>query len=691
MGLDIMEDFKFKYGTMGKGIVAASIAVVLLIVIPVILFLILNRIISDLSIRSVLGDLIVLVVLLGIPVAATSFLRGFYKKGSLARMIFGLVESGLILLYLSILLLSSGLPVVLQWINYYPDLAGVYIALLYLVALRAFGYAVELLWFREDWLKSIGADIPVKPPLKETLALDFSLRVGIPPSAQKEARNKLLLLIVVPSLLILLAIPIASNLIGSYLEGTRLLDVLMSIVGSLLVLGLPLLPIAWLRGFYPKGSFGRLTFSLGYVLFLIVYIYLVLVGHGLNSWFFDAGIHFDYDLMVLLVMIIPAFLAFEALGELIDERKPWKARLGFAIKGRPLKVDSMLLDFNLRTGKIGNGAKAAKRSYIGWLLVPFLILSILSGILDDVTQIANNIALAQEIGRITTAIAPFALVIIALSFVWGFYPRGSFGRLTFGLLKVPFILLFVNAIFLNGALEQALWNSNLKIALSPIIELFLIYAALVTLLPICELIDYRREWKYRVGRKLRPLSAPEKGLLTDFKLRYTRFVEGAKMSRRTFRSYIIIPVIFVLVVRAVLTSLNNSILNQAIQGLQNLDSNVIAIGVVLVVIQFCRGSYRAGSFSRLCFGLVAAVLIVLWTYVFVTGMISVNSLIAIPGTPVQIDLSPLLQIVLIIMLIWSAVVGIRYLIEYGLHRSQWLESRESCVVYGNEPVAPSEQ
>jgi hypothetical protein len=685
MGSVIMEDFKFKHGTIGKGIVAASLVAVLLIVVPVVLFLILNRIIPDLFIRSLLRDLILLVVLMGIPVAATSFFRGFYKKGSLARLIFGLVESGLFLLYLSILLLSSGLPSVLQWMNYYPDLAGIYIALLYLVALRTFGYLVELLWFREDWLKSIGIEVPIKPPLKENLALDFSPRVGISPLAQKEARNKLLLLIVIPSLLILLALPRIS------LFSDSLAEVLIRIVGSLLMLGLALLPIAWMRGFYPKGSFGRLAFSLAYVLFLIVYIYLVLVGHGLNSWFFDNGIHFDYDLMVLLIMIIPAFQAAEAIGELIDERKPWKARLGFAIKGKPLKVDSMLLDFNLRTGKIGNGAKAAKRAYIGWLLVPFLVVSILSGILDDVTQIANNVALAQEIGRIATAIAPFALIIIALSFVWGFYPRGSFGRLTFGLLRVPFILLFVNAIFLNGALEQALWNSNLKIALGPIIELFLIYAALVTLLPICELIDYRREWKYRVGRKLRPLSAPEKGLLTDFKLRYVRFVEGAKMSRRTFRSYIIIPVIFVLVVRAVLTSLNNSILNHAIQGLQNLDSSVIAIGVVLVVVQFCRGSYRAGSFSRLCFGLVAAVLIVLWTYVFITGMTSVNTLIAIPGTPVQIDLSPFLQIVLIIMLLWSAVVGIRYLIEYGLQRSQWLESRESCVVYGNEPVAPSEQ
>jgi hypothetical protein len=654
----------------------------LLIVVPVVLALMIGSRTSDPSFGSELLSLIQLIIILGSPVVVASFFRGYYKKGSLARMTFGLVGTGLVLLYLSILLLTSNLPQVLDLLQYHPDLTSIYLALLYLLALLAFGYVAELLWFREEWLKSVGVKLSEKPPLKEGLALDFSLRVGILPMAQGEARSKLLLLIIIPSLLFLLIPPLVSSLIDVPSEGLRLFTVLANIVGSLLLLGLVLLPIAWMRGFYPKGSFGRLAFSLAYVLFLIVYIFLVLVGHGLNDWFFDNGIHFDYDLMVLLVMIIPAFQAIEALGELIDERKPWKARLGFPVEGKQLNVDSMLLDFNLRTGKIRNGAKAAKRSYIGWLLIPFLIISLVSGILDDVTQIANNVALAQEIGNIASAIAPFALIIIALSFVWGFYPRGSFGRLTFGILKVPFILLLVNAIFLDGALEQALWNSDLRIGLGPIIELFLIYAALVALIALCELIDYRREWKFKVGRKLRTLSAPEKGLLTDFKLRYTRFVEGAKMARRTFRSYIIMPVIFILVLRTALTSLNDPILNQATQGLQDLDLVVLSIGVVLVIVQFCRGSYRAGSFSRLCFGLIATGLIVLWTYTFVNGMTRVNTLISVPGTPMQFDLTPYLQWFMIIMLVWSALVGLRYLIEYARHRNQWLESRESWVVYG---------
>jgi hypothetical protein len=113
--------------------------------------------------------------------------------------------------------------------------------------------------------------------------------------------------------------------------------------------------------------------------------------------------------------------------------------------------------------------------------------------------------------------------------------------------------------------------------------------------------------------------------------------------------------------------------------------------LVLVIIQFCRGSYRAGSFSRLCFGLIATGLIVLWTYVFVGGMTNINALIAVPGTPMQFDLTPYLQWFLLIMLIWSASIGLRYLIEYYRQRNQWLESRESWVVYGNAQEVPRGQ
>ena len=92
-----MEDFKFKNGTMMKGIVATTITAVLLIVVPVVLALILRSRTSTPGLGSELASLIQLIVLLGIPVAAASFFRGFYKKGGLARMTFGLVETGLVI------------------------------------------------------------------------------------------------------------------------------------------------------------------------------------------------------------------------------------------------------------------------------------------------------------------------------------------------------------------------------------------------------------------------------------------------------------------------------------------------------------------------------------------------------------------------------------------------------------------
>ena len=497
------------------------------------------------------------------------------------------------------------------------------------------------------------------------------------------------MLITIPALLLLLIPPAVASLVNVPAEGLRLFSVLASIVGSLLLLGLALLPIAWMRGFYPKGSFGRLTFSLAYVLFLIVYIYMVLVGHGLNSWFFDNGIHFDFDLIVILLMIIPAFQAVEALGELIDERKPWKARLGFAIKGKPLNVDSMLLDFNLRTGKIGNGAKAAKRAYIGWLLVPFLVVSILSGywtMWPDRKQCRFGAGDRQDrqcnrTVRLDHNRFELLLGLLSPRFVRTAHLRPSQGAFHPAVRQRDIPEWRAGAGVLELELEDRPRPDNRSLpdlrgaggVAADLRAHRLPQGVEVQGRPETEASERSREG---VVHRLQAALYPLRG--------------RAKMARRTFRSYIIMPVIFVLIVRAVLTSLNEPILNQAIQGLQNLDSSVFVIGGLLVIVQFCRGSYRAGSFSRLCFGIIAAVLTVLWTYVFISGMTRINTLVELPGTSFQFDLSPFLQLFLIIMLLWSAIIGLRYLIEYGRHRTQWLDSRESCVVYGNEPVAPSE-
>jgi len=292
----------------------------------------------------------------------------------------------------------------------------------------------------------------------------------------------------------------------------------------------------------------------------------------------------------------------------------------------------------------------------------------------------NNMALANEMTRIAAAIAPIGLLIVIISFFFGYYPRGCFGRLVLGMAIAAVILLYVMAIFMNGELETAFRNSGLKIGLEPILSLFLFYAAISFIVPICELVDYRRKWKFKVGRPMKPLSPPAKGLFSDFKFRYARFVAGAKGGRKALMSYVIMPVLIVAVARSVLQSMDNPILNAAAGSLLDLNASLFLIGGAMVVVQFWRNSWGRGAFSRLVFGLGATGVGVLWTIIFMGGLLTMNTQVGVPGTPFMFDISSYLQYVFIIMVVLSGLAGVKYFREFLRNRRFWLEDRDKGVV-----------
>ena len=694
-----MEDFKFKHSDWWDGLMAALMTAVVLLIVPVVLIIVEQGQVSGPAsgaLKNEMSALMTLVILVSIPAIAASFLRGMFPKGTHSRLTFGMVEVAVVLLYAYIVLLGSNLSTVLGLMKYQPDLNRVFLTLLYLIALIAVGHLSTWFWHRREWLESIGTKLPEKKPLPKGLGLEFSPRMGVPPLAQKEARSTLLSLVIAPALIFLLMIPAVPLLMNSTLPADlqSFLNRLDQIPSIILGLGVILFPIAWMRGFYAKGSFGRLTFGLAFTVFLVIYIFFVLTVPDIGTGLHDLGVHLDFALLVTMLMIVPLFYAIETFGEFWDERKPWKARLGFEIKGKPLNVASPFLDFNYRMGKIGDGAETSRKAYIGWMLVPIILLSLLAGVLDDTTSITNNLALANEMTRIAAAIAPIGLLIVIISFFFGYYPRGCFGRLVLGMAIAAVILLYVMAIFMNGELETAFRNSGLKIGLEPILSLFLFYAAISFIVPICELVDNRRKWKFKVGRPMKPLSPPAKGLFSDFKLRYARFVAGTKGARSALKKYVIVPVLIVTVIRAALMSIDLpslpivdlAAMRDAINSLLDLNTSIFIVGGAMVVVQFWRNSWGRGSFSRLVFGLGATGVGVLWTIVLLSGLMSMNTnvQIGIPGTGFALDISgqlnQALQYIFIIAIVLSCLAGVKYFREYLHNRRFWLEDRDKGVV-----------
>jgi hypothetical protein len=685
---DFLEDFLFKHGNIREGLKHAFPPALILVVLPVaVIQLILvnpNSIFPAINddLRGLLNELMVSCLIFGIVVAEFGFFRGFYPKGTYSRLAFSIIEAGFLILYSYILFYSSRLPEVLQQIDYQLDLSRLFLLSLYPVLLIAVEFASEFPWNRKTWLKSLGQEIPLPPESPYQRSMEFSLKLGIVPEANKQARSSLLSFIILPVLLILIVPPLVAVYISLPTEVNELLAALSNAANLMLVLGIPLFVIAWFFGLYQKGSFGRLTLGLVYAAFLVLYIFEVLGTTNLEQGLIDLSVNFDYDLFVILIMIVPLFVAISTLGELVDEHNAWKQRLGLPVKIKPLNLESKWLDFHPRVGKIGDGAKLSLRAYVLFIIVPAVVLTLISESIDDM-DFQNSIGLADVFIQVLDAIIVFSIIIVILSFFRGFYPKGTFSRAVFGVLVIAFMLILLNAAFLEGGLKKAFSDSGATLDFDLILLVLLLYITLGFVGVLAELIDNRRTWKKIIGRKVKPWKQEEKpNLLTDFHLRNARFVKGTKGAKKAFRGYALWPSLFLVLVIASLNGNNDSTTNESISTLEGLVSVAIIFSIPVIIAQFFRGSYPRGAISRWVFGMVAVVFIFLWNLKFWGGFLNefMNSDVN-PDNVISTLQSPmsLTGVVIIFFIIWASIKAIRFTREYFKYRDNWVRDRKRII------------
>ena len=683
-----MEDFLLKYGNAREGLKHALLPIIFLVVIPVaiIQFILINpnsilQHIND-ALRGLLNELMVTCLLIGILVVPFGFLRGFYPKGTYSRLVFSMVEAGLFLLYSAILLFSSRLPDILQQIDYQLDLSRLFIVSLYLILSIEVAFVTEYPWNRKQWLMSIGEKFPEIEAKPYKRSMEYSLKLGVVPEANGQARIMLFIFIILPVLLILIVPSLVGVFITIPTTAHALQAGLKNAADAILLLGVPLLTIAWFYGFYKKGSFGRLTMGLAFAAFLALFIFLVLMTSNLKQGLIDLGVHFNYDLFVTLLLIVPSFVGLGTLGEMVDERNAWRLSLGLPVKSKPLNLESWLLDFNPRIGKIGDGTKLALRAYILFLIVPAVILTLISGTVGGM-DIQNSSGLASALNQVLDAVILFGIIIVILSFFRGFYPKGTFARALIGLFVTVAILMMLQAAFLNGGLERAFLNSGAVVDLGPVLFALLLYASVGFIGVLAELLDNRRGWAKSIGKKVKPLAQDKNpGPLTDFRLRYAKFVKGTKESKKNIRKYVIWPTIILVIAIAALKTFNNSTLNQALPALLGLFAALLAFALPVIVLQFFRGAYPRGSLPRLAFGLVAVAFIALWYNMFWGGFYHafVDAIIS-PEIETYIGhyLSILSSLISILILIPAVLKAIWYTLEFFLHRREWANEKRKLI------------
>ncbi|NLK26466.1 MAG: hypothetical protein GX307_07850 [Euryarchaeota archaeon] len=155
-----MNEFSLQHGRLGKGLLSAAGGAITFLIIPMVIILgtatLLERIdVGEFLDPVVLENVMLWLMLLGAIITVLSFFNGYYPRGSLSRMTFGLVMALLIGIWVWTATRGGMLEVNIDGIMLTVDFIGLVIILLAVVALRGLYSIVEMYSYRKDWLASL--------------------------------------------------------------------------------------------------------------------------------------------------------------------------------------------------------------------------------------------------------------------------------------------------------------------------------------------------------------------------------------------------------------------------------------------------------------------------------------------------------------------------------------------------------
>jgi hypothetical protein len=148
-------------------------------------------------------------------------------------------------------------------------------------------------------------------------------------------------------------------------------------------------------------------------------------------------------------------------------------------------------DFALENGKVSKGIIGAILAAVKYLVIPVLIVSIILALLSD---FAEGYLPLEELEAIRLSLIVFALPVIALAFFVGFYPKGSYSRMTFGIVYVASICLWLWLAAQGGKIDASIEFVGLALDFTVLLLLFIFAASLKSLFYIAEAPSYREEF-----------------------------------------------------------------------------------------------------------------------------------------------------------------------------------------------------
>jgi len=157
-----MSEFSFKQGKVMSGVVASILAAVKYLIVPLVIISLISSVIGsmgegmpeELKFGEMLSSITTYVIVFGILIAAFSFFRGFYPKGSYSRFSFGAAAVAMTCLWIWFATMGGQLTIDLGVGGGTLDFAGLVYLFIFAAALMAVYYLVEMLSFRKEYLSA---------------------------------------------------------------------------------------------------------------------------------------------------------------------------------------------------------------------------------------------------------------------------------------------------------------------------------------------------------------------------------------------------------------------------------------------------------------------------------------------------------------------------------------------------------
>jgi hypothetical protein len=154
-----MSDFSLEHGSIGSGIIAAVVAGIKYLLIPLILLIGASSLLVQAAGQGVadqigLEAVIETVLVLGIPIALLSFFRGFYPRGSISRFTFGIAVVALVCLWIWFITRGGNLVLEFDRFGLSVSFTGLVLLFILAAALKGVYYLAEMLSYRREWLRS---------------------------------------------------------------------------------------------------------------------------------------------------------------------------------------------------------------------------------------------------------------------------------------------------------------------------------------------------------------------------------------------------------------------------------------------------------------------------------------------------------------------------------------------------------